>query len=82
MEPDSDEEEVEYVRLDGGRERHLKMFFEGNDEGLDDQKVVLHNKMWDVYMDDKGALIKDWYSVEVSGSDGKKVLWEEVYDLF
>ena len=54
--------------------------FEDNDGGLDDQKVILHNKMWDVYMNYKEALIKGGCSVEVSGSDGYKVLWEVVDD--
>ena len=65
MVPDPDEEEVEDVRLDNERERHWRMFFEDNDGGVDDQKVILHNKMWDVYMNEKEALIKVLYSVEV-----------------
>ena len=44
--------------------------FEDNDGGLDDQKVILHNKMWDIYINYKATLIKGGYYVEVSGSDG------------
>ena len=50
MEPDPDEEEVEDVRLENKRECHWKMFFEDNDGGVDDQKAILNNKSWDVYL--------------------------------
>ena len=80
MGPDPDEEEVEDVRLDKKRESQWKIFFEENDGGLENQKVILHNESWDVYMNDKGALIKGEYFVEVSGSDGERVIWEVVDD--
>ena len=65
---------MEYVRLYDERERHWKMFFEDDDGGVDDQKLIMHNKRWDVYMNKKEALIKGGYSVEVSGSDWNKVI--------
>ena len=47
---------------------------------MDDKKLILHDKRWDVYMNGKEALIKGVYSVEVVGSDGKNFLWELVDD--
>ena len=47
---------------------------------MDDKKFILHDKRWGVYMNDKEALIKGVYSVEVVGSDGKNFLWEVVDD--
>ena len=44
MGPDPDEEEVEDVRLDKKRESQWKIFFEENDGGLENQKVILHNE--------------------------------------
>ena len=58
----------------------LGIFFQDNDGWLDDQKVILHNKRRDVYMNKKEAIIKGGYFVEVSGSDKKKILWEVVDD--
>ena len=75
MDPHPDEEEVEYLILDNKREHHWRMVFEGNDGGVDDEKVILHANKWDVYMSEKKALIKGEYYVELSGSDGKKVIW-------
>ena len=45
-----DEEETEDVRLDDERGRHWKMIFEDNNRGVDDEKVFLHTKRWDLYM--------------------------------
>ena len=75
MVPDPDEEEVEYVRLYDGRERHWKMFFEDNDGWVDNQKMILNNKRWGVYMNKKEVLIKGGCFVKVSGSNRKKVIW-------
>ena len=47
---------------------------------MDDKKLILHANRWGVYMNEKEALIKSGYYVEVSGSDRKKVLWEMVDD--
>ena len=44
---------MEDVRLDDEMERHWRIFFEDNDGGVDNQKVILHNKKWDVYMNEK-----------------------------
>ena len=51
------------MRLYDERERHWKMFFEDNDGWVDNQKMILNNKRWGVYMNKKEALIKDGYSV-------------------
>ena len=51
------------------------MVFEDNDEGVDDQKAIIHAKRWGVYKNKKKFLIRDRYFVEVSCSDGRKVLW-------
>ena len=56
------------MRLYDKRKRHWRMVFEDNDGGVYGQKSILHAKRW------------CGYSVEVSGSDGKKVLWEVVDD--
>ena len=64
MEPDPDEEETEYENLDDARKRHWGVVFEDNYVGVDDKKIFLHDKRWDVCMNEKEALIKDGYSVE------------------
>ena len=38
--------------------------------------MIIHAYMWDVYMNDKKAIIKSGYYVELAGSDGNKVIWE------
>ena len=65
---DPDEEKMQDVRLDDKKERHWRMVLEGNAKG------------WYVYMNGKKALIKGGYSMEVSGSDGKTIIWEVVDD--
>ena len=72
--PDPDEEVMEDVRLDEKIKRQWRMIFEGNDGGLDNQEAIIHSKRWDVYMNEKNALIRGGYSVEVSGYDGNKVI--------
>ena len=56
------------------------MIFEVNGVGVDDKKSLLHYKIWDVFMNEKGNLIKGGYLVEVFGSDGKKNLWKVIDD--
>ena len=75
MDPDQNEEDMEYVKLDDERECHWGKGFEENYVGVDDQKVIVHDKRWDVQMKKKEALIKGGCSVEVSVSNGKKFLW-------
>ena len=36
------------VNLDDDMERHWRMMFEDNDEGVDYKKELLHAKRWDV----------------------------------
>ena len=38
------------------------MIFEVNGVGVDDKKSLLHYKIWDVFMNEKGNLIKGGYS--------------------
>ena len=42
--------------------------------GIDDEKALLHSNICGLYMSDKISLIKGGFSVEVSGSYGKKLL--------
>ena len=56
------------------------MVFEDNDGGVDYNKVILHAKSRDVYMNDKEALIKVGFYVEFFGSGRNKVIWEVVDD--
>ena len=45
-----------------------------------DKNKLLHDKSWGVYVNEKENIIKGGYLVEVVSSDGKKVIWEVVYD--
>ena len=56
------------------------MVFKENDGGVNNKKALLYARRWNVYVDEKEKLIKGGYSVEVFGSDRKKVIWEVVYD--
>ena len=78
MEDDPDEEEMGNVNLDDNRERHWRMVFEDNYGGVYNSKSLLHDKRWDIYVNEKEKLVKGGYLVEVIGNDKKKVLWEVV----
>ena len=47
---------------------------------MDAKKALLHAKRWDVYVNEKGNIIKGWFLVELIGSDERTVLWEVVDD--
>ena len=47
---------------------------------MDDEKVIIHYKSWDLYMNKRQSLIKGGYFVEVSCYDGKKTLWSVLED--
>ena len=47
---------------------------------MDYNKALLNAKIWDLYMNNNKALIKVGYSVEVSGYDGNKVVWQVIYN--
>ena len=79
MEADLYEEEMEDVILDYEREHTWGMAFEDNKGGVHNEKVILHPKMWDVYINEKQFLTKGGNYVEVSGYDGKKVVWGVLY---
>ena len=68
------------VNLDDKRERHWRMVFEDNAGGVDDAKALIHANRWDLYVNEKGKLVKCGYSVEVVGHDKNKVLWGLVED--
>ena len=53
MEPDPDEEDMEDVRLDDERERHWRMVLGYNDRVLNDEKLIIHDKRWYVYINNK-----------------------------
>ena len=50
VEDDLDEEDMNDINLDNERERHWRMVFEDNDGGVDDEKELIHAKIWDVYV--------------------------------
>ena len=74
MGDDPDEEEIDGVNIGNDRKRHWRMVFKDNDGGVDDKNTLVHANRWDVYVNEKGNLIKVGYSVEVVGHDVKKVL--------
>ena len=61
MEDDPDEEEMENVNLDNKKERHWRMVFKDNDGGVYDSKEMLHAKRWDIYVNERGKLVKGGY---------------------
>ena len=69
MDQYTDEEDMKYVRLNNKRERHWRMVFEEIDGRMDNQKVIIHAKRWDIYKNRKNVLIKDGCSAE-EGSFG------------
>ena len=71
---------MEDVKLDNGRERHWRIFFEDNYEGVDDKKELLHTNRWDIYMNEKENIINGGYLVEVFDSDRKRFLCGVVDD--
>ena len=56
------------------------MVSKDNDKGMDDEKAFLHSNRWYVYMNKKWNIMKVGYSMEVFSSNGRKVLWEVVYN--
>ena len=48
--------------------------FGGNCGGVGGEKYIIYAMRWDVYMNNKKDLTNGGYSMEVSGSNGKKVL--------
>ena len=53
MDPYPDDKDLKYEKLDNKRRRHWRMVFEDNDGGMDNKKAILHDKRWDVYMNEK-----------------------------
>ena len=63
MESDTDDEDMDYGRLENERELYYSMGLEENEGLVDDEKLILHAKRWDVYMNNKLSLIKARYYV-------------------
>ena len=63
VEDDPDEEEMEYIDLDDGRERHWRMVFNDNYGGVVDTKALLYAKRWDIYVNEKEKIVKGGYYV-------------------
>ena len=78
MEADIDEEEIYNVMSDYESYFHWGIIIDDNEEGIDKEKYLLHANMWDVYIREKKILIEGGYSLEVSGSDGKKAVWDVI----
>ena len=60
MDLDPDEEDMGDVKLYNERERHWRIFFEDNDVGVYDKKLILHAKRWDVYINEKISADEGW----------------------
>ena len=58
VEDDIDEEEMDGVNIYNERERQCRLVFKDNDGGVDDKKALLHDKRWDVYVNEKVNIIK------------------------
>ena len=71
---------MENMEVDNERKNHFRMVFDDNEGGWYYDKPFLHAKIWDVPMSEKWSLIKGGYSVEVSGYEGKKLVWEVIED--
>ena len=63
MESYLDDREMEDLRLENERELYYSMGLEENEGLVDDEKLILHAKRWDVYMNNKLSLIKARYYV-------------------
>ena len=50
---DPDEEEIDDVNIDNGRDCHWRNVSEDNEEDVDDKKALLHAKGWDLYVKEK-----------------------------
>ena len=47
---------------------------------MEDSKALIHSKRWDLYVNEKGKIVKGGNLVEVVGYDNKKVLWGVIDD--
>ena len=74
------EEKMEDTGLNDERECHWRMFFLDNEGGVYSDKIILHDRRWYLYMNDRLFVIKGGYCVDVSGSGGKKAIWEVLDD--
>ena len=54
--------------------------FEDNGGGVDDAKVLQHDKRWYLYVNEKENIFKGGYLMEVFGHDGRKILLEVAND--
>ena len=74
------EEEMQGVVVDDEIQCRWMMMLGNNQAGKYEDKSLLHSNRWYFYMRQKLSLIDVGYSVEVSGSDRKKVVWEVIQD--
>ena len=51
-EDDLDKEDMEDFKLDNERGRHCRMVFEDKYGGVDNKKSLLHDKRWNVYVNE------------------------------
>ena len=58
MDPDPDGEETEDLIPDEKRYHHWRMVFKENDGGAEDQKVILHAKIYYIYINKKKRLLR------------------------
>ena len=77
MEQDTDDKEMEDVKLDDERESHWRTVSEDNYGGVDDNKPLLNDNRWDVYVKETENPIKSGYLVEVVGLDFGRGLFGE-----
>ena len=57
------EEEIDNINLEEERERHWRMVFEDNDGLMENAKALLHDKMWDICINEKEKLVNGSYLV-------------------
>ena len=51
--------------LEYDREHHWRMFFKDDKRGVDDEKFIINDIRWDVYLNKEQCLINCGYYVEV-----------------
>ena len=64
MEADPDDEKMDDVRLNNKRQSYWRVVFGDNKGRLYDEKYIIHDKRWYVYMENKQSLIKGEYYVD------------------
>ena len=60
VEDDPDKEDMDDVNLENARGNHWRMVCEENYVGVDDKKVLLYSKRWDLYVHLKVKAYSGW----------------------